>query len=160
MLSKKTKELIRISETVAKLHGFYFEDLKVGMEASYTKTITDTDVKSFSDISGDTNPIHLNQAFASETLFKGKVIHGMLTASLISTVIGTKLPGPGCIYVGQELHFKAPVRVGDTVTAFCKVKNVISDKHMIKLDTTCTVASKLVLEGEATILVPIRHGVL
>ena len=160
MRLKKNKKTITTNESITKLHGFYFEDLKVGMEASYTKTITDNDVKSFSDISGDTNPIHLNHDFASETLFKGKVIHGMLTASLISTVIGTKLPGPGCVYVGQELRFKLPVRVGDSVTASCKIKNIIPDKHMIKMQTICTVASKVVLEGEATILVPIKLGVL
>jgi 3-hydroxybutyryl-CoA dehydratase len=160
MRFKKNKKTILTSKSITKLHGFYFEDLKVGMEASYIKTFADTDVKSFSNISGDTNPIHLNHDFASETLFKGKVIHGMLTASLISTVIGTKLPGPGCIYVEQELRFKAPVRVGDIVTAFCKVKKIIPDTHMIKMYTRCTVTSKVVLEGEATILVPIKPGVL
>ena len=106
----------RVKEANARLHGYYFEDLEVGMEDAYAKTITDADVINFAGISGDTNPVHLNHEFASETMFQGQIAHGMLTASFISTVIGTKLPGPGCIYVAQNLRFKAPVKVGDTVT--------------------------------------------
>ena len=139
-----------------KLHGFYFEDLKKGMDASYTKIITNADVINFADISGDTNPIHLNQEFANETLFKDRVVHGMLTASLISAVIGTKLPGPGCVYINQNLNFKAPVRIGDTVTAVCTVIKKYPKKHMVTVNTICTVASTIVIEGNATILVPLR----
>ena len=156
MSFEKANKSIRVREPNAKLHGFYFEDLKQGMEASFNKTINDSDVINFANITGDTNPVHLNQEFASKTLFKGRVIHGMLTASLISTVIGTKLPGPGCIYVSQNLNFKAPVKVGNNVTAVCKVKKIISDKRMIKMDTICYVANTVVLEGQATILVPLR----
>ena len=160
MSIKKTKKAIRISDTNTNLHGYYFEDLKEGMEASYTKTITEPDVKNFSDISGDTNPIHLNNDFANEAFFKSKIVHGMLTASLISTVIGTKLPGPGCVYVCQNLRFKAPVRPGDVVTASCRVISIMSKKHIIKMSTICTVASKEVISGEATILVPLRSSTI
>ncbi len=136
------------------LHGYYFEDLREGMRDVYAKTVTDADVMAFAGISGDTNPIHLNHEFASETIFEGQVAHGMLTASFISTVIGTKLPGPGCIYVSQSLRFKAPVKVGDTVTATCTVTKLIPEKRLIEMDTICSVGGEVVLDGQATILVP------
>ena len=138
------------------LHGYYFEDLREGMQDAFAKTITNSDVSTFAGISGDTNPVHLNHEFASETMFEGQVAHGMLTASFISTVIGTKLPGPGCIYVSQDLRFKAPVKVGDTVTAMCTVTKLIPEKRMIEMETVCTVKGKSVLDGHATILVPSR----
>ncbi|MDA1089419.1 MAG: MaoC family dehydratase [Proteobacteria bacterium] len=155
---ERAKEAIRVKEANAMLHGFYFEDLKEGMRAAYAKTITDADVITFAGISGDTNPIHLNHEFASETMFEGQIAHGMLTASFISTVIGTKLPGPGCIYVSQNLRFKAPVKVGDTVTATCTVTKMIPEKHMIEMETVCSVGGKPVLSGEATIMVPTKAG--
>ncbi len=138
------------------LNGYYFEDLEEGMTDVFAKTITDADIIGFAGVSGDTNPLHLNHEFASGTIFKGRIAHGMLTASLISTVIGTKLPGPGCIYVSQNLRFKAPVRTGDTVTATCMVTKLIPEKRLIELSTVCTVADKPVVEGDATILVPSR----
>ena len=138
------------------LNGYYFEDLEEGMTDVFAKTITDADVMGFAGVSGDTNPLHLNHEFASGTIFKGRIAHGMLTASLISTVIGTKLPGPGCIYVSQNLRFRAPVRTGDTVTATCMVTKLIPEKRLIELSTLCTVADKPVVEGDATILVPSR----
>ena len=138
------------------LNGFYFEDLEEGMTDVFAKTITDADIIDFAGVSGDTNPLHLNHEFASGTIFKGRIAHGMLTASLISTVIGTKLPGPGCIYVSQNLRFKAPVRTGDTVTATCMVTKLIPEKRLVELSTMCTVADKPVVEGDATILVPSR----
>ena len=138
------------------LNGYYFEDLEEGMTDVFAKTITDADIMGFAGVSGDTNPLHLNHEFASGTIFKGRVAHGMLTASLISTVIGTKLPGPGCIYVSQNLRFRAPVRTGDTVTATCMVTKLIPEKRLIELSTMCTVADKSVVEGDATILVPSR----
>ena len=106
------------------LHGYYLEDLAPGMTALYAKTVTDADIVLFAGISGDVNPVHLNQEFADRTMFRGRIAHGMLTASFISTVIGTKLPGPGCIYVSQNLKFKAPVRVGDTVNARVTITSV------------------------------------
>ena len=138
------------------LNGYYFEDLEEGMTDVFAKTITDADITGFAGVSGDTNPLHLNHEFASGTIFKGRIAHGMLTASLISTVIGTKLPGPGCIYVSQNLRFRAPVRTGDTVTATCMVTKLIPEKRLIELSTMCTVADKSVVEGDATILVPSR----
>ena len=122
----------------------------------FAKTITDADIITFAGVSGDTNPLHLSNEFASETIFEGCIAHGMLTASFISTVIGTKMPGPGCVYVSQNLRFKAPVRAGDTVTTTCVVTKLIPEKCFTEMSTVCTVAGKLVLEGEATIMVPSR----
>ena len=138
------------------LHGYYFEDLEEGMTDVFAKTITDDDIITFAGISGDTNPMHLNHEFASETMFEGRIAHGMLTASFISTVIGTKMPGAGCIYVSQNLRFKAPVRSGETVTATCTVTKLIPEKRLIELKTVCTVSGKPVVDGEATIMVPTR----
>jgi 3-hydroxybutyryl-CoA dehydratase len=145
-----------VTNPLDKLHGYYFEDLEEGMTDVFAKTITDADIITFAGISGDTNPVHLNHEFASETIFQGRIAHGMLTASFISTVIGTKLPGPGCIYVNQNLRFKAPVRSGDTVTATCTITKLIPEKRFIELKTVCTVAGKPVVDGEATIMVPTR----
>ncbi len=138
------------------LHGYYFEDLHEGMTAVFAKTITEADIVTFAGVTGDTNPLHINQEFARETMFEGRIAHGMMTASLISTVIGTKLPGPGCIYVSQSLKFKAPVRVSDTVTARVTVTRLVAEKRFVELRTVCTVNGKPVLEGEAAILVPAR----
>jgi len=138
------------------LHGYYFEDLEEGMTDVFAKTITDADIITFAGISGDTNPVHLNHEFASETMFEGRIAHGMLTASFISTVIGTKMPGAGCIYVSQNLRFEAPVRSGETVTATCTVTKLIPEKRLIELKTVCTVSGKPVVDGEAKIMVPTR----
>jgi len=138
------------------LHGFYLEDLAPGMTALYAKTVTDADVVLFAGISGDVNPVHLNQEFADRTMFRGRIAHGMLTASFISTVIGTKLPGPGCIYVSQNLKFKAPVRVGDTVNARVTVTSVDEVRGRIAVETTCTVGNTVVIAGEAVLMVPRR----
>lgn len=136
--------------------GHYLEDLSVGMTAVYAKTITDADVVMFAGISGDTNPVHLNQEYASGTMFQGRIAHGMLSASFISTVLGTKLPGPGCVYLSQTLKFKAPVRVGDTVRARATVTDIIAEKKRVVLKTVCTVGDTVVLEGEAMVMVPVR----
>ena len=144
------------TNSLDQLHGYYFEDLEEGMTDVFAKTITDADIIIFAGISGDTNPMHLNHEFASETMFKGRIAHGMLTASFISTVIGTKMPGAGCIYVSQNLRFKAPVRSGETVTATCTVTRLIPEKRLIELKTVCTVSGKPVVDGEATIMVPTR----
>jgi 3-hydroxybutyryl-CoA dehydratase len=141
---------------IEELHGYYFEDLKVGMTAVYGKTITEASILMFSGVSGDTNPVHLNHEFAEPTRFGGRIAHGMLTASLISTVIGTKLPGPGCIYVSQSLKFRAPVKADETVTARATIKALDPAKKLVTLATTCSVGGKPVLEGEAVVLVPSR----
>ena len=141
---------------IDELHGYAFEDLHEGMTAAYSKTITEADIVLYADLTGDANPAHLNQEYAAATLFKGRIAHGMLTAGLISTVLGTKLPGPGAIYVGQALRFKAPVRSGDTVMATCTITKLIPEKHFIEMKTVCSVGGKPVVDGEATIMVPTR----
>ncbi len=138
------------------LHGYFFEDIEEGMTASFGKTITEADILAFTGLSGDTNPLHINQEFAARTMFKGRIAHGILTASLISTVIGTKLPGPGCIYVSQDLRFRAPVRIGDTVLARVTVVELLPAKRMARMETVCTVADTVVIDGEATVKVPSR----
>ena len=142
--------------TYHELHGYYFEDMEEGMTDVYGKTITDADIVMFSGISGDINPVHLNHEFASETVFEERIAHGMLTASFISTVVGTKLPGPGCIYVNQTLRFKAPVRAGDTVNARVTVTKLVPEKKFVELKTVCSVGDKVVVDGEATVMVPSR----
>lgn len=136
------------------LNGYYFEELDVGMSAAFAKTVTEADIMAFAGVSGDFNPVHINEEFAKDTLFKGRIAHGMLSAAFISTVFGTKLPGPGCIYVSQMLKFKAPVRIGDTVTARVEVLSTLPEKKFVTFKTTCTVAGKVVLDGEATLMVP------
>ncbi len=134
--------------------GYYFEDLKEGMTAVFGKTVTDADVCIFAGVSGDTNPVHLNDDYAKATMFKGRIAHGMFGASLISAVFGTKLPGPGAIYVSQNLRFKAPVRIGDTLIARVTVTELMPQKKFAKFDTVCTVNGKAVMDGEAVLMVP------
>ena len=136
------------------LNGYAFEELKIGMSAVYSRTITDTDLRNFSGVSGDTNPMHLNEEYAKTTVFKGCIVHGMLTASLLSTVIGTKLPGPGCLYVSQTLRFKAPVHVGETVYAKATVIELLPEKRRATLHTQCFVKGTVVLDGEAVVQLP------
>ncbi len=135
---------------MSELHGYYLEDLKEGMSASYAKTITEADVILFAGITGDDNPVHINDEFATETMFKGRIVHGMFSAGLISCVLGTRLPGPGAIYIDQQLTFKAPVRIGDTVTATATVTALDSKRRRVTLETVCTVKGKVVVEGTAT----------
>jgi len=146
----------KMTNPLDKLHGYYFEDMEEGMNDVFAKTITDADIITFAGISGDTNPVHLNHEFASETMFEGRIAHGMLTASFISTVIGTKMPGPGCIYVNQNLRFKAPVKSGDTVLATVTVVSTVPEKRFVELKTVCTVGDKVVVDGDALVMVPSR----
>ncbi len=136
--------------------GYFLEDLSVGMSASFSKTLTDADIVMFSGVSGDTNPVHLNEEYSRDTIFEGRISHGMLSAGFISAVLGTKLPGPGCIYVSQDLRFKAPVRPGDTVTARVTVMEIIPEKRRVMMRTQCKVGDTLVIDGEATVMVPTR----
>lgn len=136
--------------------GYYIEDLQPGMVASFGKTITDADILMFAGVSGDTNPVHLDQEFAESTMFKGRIAHGMLSASLISTVLGTRLPGPGCVYLSQTLKFLAPVRTGDTLRAHVTVTQVDTERRRVTLETTCMVGETKVVAGEAVIMVPRR----
>jgi 3-hydroxybutyryl-CoA dehydratase len=138
------------------LRGKYVDELSEGMSAIFTKTVTEADIVLFAGISGDTNPVHLDEQFAKATMFKGRIAHGMLTAAFISAVLGAKLPGPGSIYLSQSLKFKAPVRIGDTVRARVVATTVDKEKGRCTFATTVHVGDTLVLEGEAQILVPKR----
>jgi len=138
------------------LHGHFIEDLEPGMSAFYSRTVTEADIVMFAGISGDFNPLHLNREFAEKTHFGSTIAHGMLTASLISTVVGTKLPGPGAIYMSQNLRFTAPVRAGDTVTAVATVTRVDRERQRCALDTVCMVDDAMVVTGDALLLVPSR----
>ncbi len=138
------------------LHGFYLEDLEVGQSASYAKTITEADVILFAGISGDDNPVHINAEYAAETMFKERIVHGMFSAALISAVLGTRLPGPGAIYIDQQIQFKAPVHIGDTVTATARVLEINYERRRVTLETICTVKGKVVAEGVATNMVDRR----
>lgn len=139
--------------TYQALHGYYLEDLQVGMSAVYSKTVTEADIIMFAGVSGDTNPVHLDEAFAAETPFKGRIAHGMLGASLLSTVFGTKLPGPGCIYISQDLRFKAPVRIGDTVVAKVTISEIVPEKRRVTFACECRVGDTVVIDGAATLMV-------
>lgn len=136
--------------------GYVFEDLLVGMTAATGKTITEADILMFAAVSTDTNPVHLNEETASNSLFGGRIAHGMLSAGLISAVLGTRLPGPGTIYLSQSLRFRAPVRIGDTVTAAVEVIGLDAARKRATLKTLCTVAGKVVIEGEALVQPPSR----
>ncbi|MCC7281119.1 MAG: MaoC family dehydratase [Acetobacteraceae bacterium] len=136
--------------------GLFFEDLSVGQSASFGKTITEADILMFAAVSGDTNPVHLNAEYAAGTMFKQRIAHGMLSAGLISAVLGTQLPGPGTIYLAQSLKFRAPVKIGDTVTATVTVASLDAEKKRATLASVCTVGGKAVIEGEATVMVPSR----
>ena len=142
------------------LNGFNFEDLKVGTTEEFSKTISEADILTFAEVSGDENPLHLNPEYAKETIFKGCIAHGILTASFISTVIGTRMPGPGCIYVAQNLKFKAPVRAGDMVKAVCTVTELNKNRKLVEIKTQCFVGHRLVVDGNATIMVPSRNDIL
>lgn len=143
---------------VNELDGHAFEDLSVGMTALYSKTVTESDINLFCAISGDTNPLHLDYEYARTTMFGGPIAHGMLSASFISTVIGTKLPGPGCVYVSQNCKFRAPVRSGDTVRARATISELIPERRRVVLTTVCTVGDKVVVEGDATVMLPDRRN--
>lgn len=139
---------------------FFLEELEVGMTRVYAKTVTDADITIFAGVSGDTNPIHLDEGFAKKTMFGGRIAHGMLSASFISTIFGTQLPGPGCIYLSQDLRFKAPVKVGDTVDARVTIKEIITEKRRVVFETVCTVDETVVLDGEAKLMVSRRVDVV
>ena len=134
------------------INGYDIEDLQVGMSATFAKTLTDADIVLFAGVSGDNNAVHLDEEFAQSTVFKGRIAHGMLSASVISAAIAGRLPGPGSVYLGQNLRFKAPVRPGDTVRACVTVKEVNLEKCRVLLETTCTVAGKVVIDGDATVM--------
>lgn len=133
------------------LNGYDIEDLEVGMTASFSKTITEADIILFAGASGDNNAIHINENFAKTTPFKGRIAHGFLTASTISAAIANRLPGPGTIYMSQQMNFVGPVRPGDTVDAVVTVKELNREKARVVLTTTCSVGDTVVVNGEALV---------
>lgn len=134
----------------------YFEDIQLGDFAEYAKTVTEADILLFAAVSGDDNPVHINQEYAETTPFKSRIAHGMLTASFISTILGTRLPGEGCIYLSQSTRFKAPVKIGDTVHAKATVVELDAAKKRVRLATECRVRDVVVLEGESLVIAPSR----
>ncbi|MCW2314616.1 3-hydroxybutyryl-CoA dehydratase [Rhodoblastus acidophilus] len=140
----------------AKWKTYYFEDLSLGMRETIAKTVTHDDIVSFAHLSGDHNPLHLDDDFAAQTQFGKRIAHGLFTASLISAVIGTHMPGPGAIYLQQSLTFKGPVHIGDEVIVSVEVAELIERGARCKLYCLATVAGKPVLEGDALVKVPAR----
>jgi len=136
------------------------EDIEIGMVRHLCKVVTDRDIEIFAEVSTDHNPIHLDDSYANNTIFGGRIAHGMLTAGLISAVIGEQLPGHGTVYLGQTLKFLGPVRPGDRVTAQVEVVEIDPGRRRVKLDTCCLVNGKKVLAGEATVLAPSRNSEL
>ena len=140
------------------LNGYDSEDLSLGMSATFSKTITEADIVLFAGVSGDNNAMHVNEEFAAKTTFGGRIAHGFLTASVISAAVANRLPGPGTIYLGQQMRFKAPVRPGDTVHACVTVTSVDPEKARAVLSTVCRVRDTVVIEGEATVKTTSRAG--
>ena len=136
-----------------KLHGYFIEDLIIGQKAELTKKITENDILQFSKLTGDNNPVHINNEFAEKTIFKKRIAHGFLSASFISTVIATQLPGPGSIYLKQSLKFLAPVYIDEEILVNISITEINKEKGRVKLLTECFKSEKKILTGEAEILV-------
>lgn len=136
--------------------GLFFEDLSLDQGAEIARTVTAADVEAFAAVSGDTNPLHLDEDYARETPFGRRIAHGMLTGAYISAVLGTRLPGPGAVYLSQSLRFRRPVAIGDEVTAQVVVRELDERRGHVTLATSCKVAGKVVADGEAVVVVPKR----
>ena len=136
----------------------YFEELALGMRETYLKTVKNEDVIGFAELSGDHNPIHLSEHFARKTRFGGRIVHGLYTASLISAVIGMRLPGPGSIYISQSLNFRGPVKIGDVVAISVEVAELTEKGRRVRLHCECAVEGQVVLDGEALLSVPARKS--
>ena len=136
------------------LNSIPLEEIEIGMIASYSQTITDADVKAFAGISGDRNPVHLDEGYAEQSRYKKRIAHGLMTASYFSALFGTKIPGEGCVYVSQTLNFKRPVYIGDTVTAIITVTKIDEIKSRVYFDTVCKVKNKIVIDGQAELYIP------
>lgn len=133
------------------------EDIEIGMTRHLTKVVTDADIAMFAEVSTDRNPVHLDEAYAQETIFGGRIAHGILTASLISAVIGEQLPGHGTVYLGQTLRFLAPVRPGDAVRAEVRVTGIDHARRRVTLDCKASVGDTVVLKGDALVMAPSRR---
>ena len=138
------------------LRLLFFEDLHVGMRETLMKTVMETDVVGFARLSGDDNPIHLCDVYAAQSRFGQRIAHGLYTASLISAVLGTRLPGPGAVYRSQTLNFHAPVTIGDVVTVDVEVVELVAEGRKVRLACEALVDGKVVLDGEAVVSVPAR----
>ena len=129
-------------------------EIKIGMSESYSQTISEADVKAYAGISGDRNPVHMDDEYAEKSRYKKRIAHGMISSSFFSALFGTKLPGPGCVYVHQSLNFKRPVYIGDTVTAIITVTRIDEIKNRVFFDTVCKVKNKIVIDGQAELYIP------
>ena len=136
--------------------SYFIEDLSAGMEATYSRVASREDIDMFAQVSGDTNPLHLDEAYAATTMFNGCIAHGMLSAGYISKVLGTQLPGPGAIYLSQSLKFKAPVRPGDQVDTHVEITALDETRRRVTVNCECRVGETVVVSGEAQLLVPAR----
>lgn len=136
------------------MQGLYFEDLSVGRTAEMTRVVGEADIQAFADVSGDENPVHLDEAYARTTTFGQRIAHGMLSGAYISAVLGTRLPGPGAIYLSQSFRFRRPVRIGDAVTARVTVKALDERRGHVTLETVCEVDGRAVVDGEAVVIAP------
>jgi 3-hydroxybutyryl-CoA dehydratase len=150
------KQAAGLTNVVLPLRVLYFEDLVVDMSETFSKTVSSSDVVGFAEVTGDRNPIHLSEHFAARTTFGTRIAHGLYTASLISALLGTRLPGPGAIYISQTLNFRAPVRIGDTVTVIVTVAELMPEKSRARLRCICKVEDEIVLDGEALVKVPTK----
>lgn len=135
---------------------YYIDELKPGMSASFEKTVTERDVEQFGEVSGDFNPVHFDEAYARKTIFRGRIAHGVLSLSYISKVLGMDMPGPGTVFMSATTRFKAPVRIGDTVTTICTVKEVFPEKRRVMFDCVCKVKDMVVVEAETLVMAPPR----
>lgn len=138
------------------LRTYTFEDLRIGMREILMRTVMETDITDFAAVTGDHNPIHLDEIYAAQTRFGQRIAHGMFTAGLVSALIGTRLPGPGAIYLSQTLQFLAPVRIGDVVTASAEVVELVESRRRARLFCECVADGRAVLEGEAWVALPSR----
>lgn len=138
------------------MQGMYFDDLTVGQTAEMSRVVGAADIEAFAEVSGDLNPVHLDEAYASKTPFGERIAHGMLSGAYISAVLGTRLPGPGAIYLSQSLRFRRPVKIGDLVVAKVTVKALAEARGHVTLDTACAVGGKTVVDGEALVIAPRR----
>jgi 3-hydroxybutyryl-CoA dehydratase len=135
---------------------YYIDELKPGMSSSFEKTVTERDVQLFGEVSGDLNPVHFDEEYARKTIFRGRIAHGVLCLSYMSTVLGMQMPGPGTIFMSASSRFKAPVRIGDTVVTTCTVREVVQEKRRVLFDCISKVGDTVVVEGDALVMAPAR----
>lgn len=138
------------------MQGFYFDELTIGQAVETSRVVGAADIEAFAEVSGDNNPVHLDEAYAQTTTFGERIAHGMLSAAYISAILGTRLPGPGAIYLSQSLRFRRPVRIGDVVVARATVTALDDAKGRVTLETVCEVGGKTVMDGEAVVIAPRR----